>query len=91
MNHNDLVNFVSETNKLTKAASDRLLRGLYEKFVQELDEGQDITLLGIGKLKTKTRQARIAKNPQTGAEIKVPQRKVVVLKQSSAIRSSLND
>lgn len=90
MNHSDLVSYVSTTNKLTKAASDRLLRDLYAKFASELRQGNEVTLLGIGKLKAKTRAARLAKNPRTGAEIKVPERKVAVLKQSAAGREALN-
>lgn len=90
MNHSDLVSYVSTTNKLTKAASDRLLRDLYAKFASELRQGNVVTLLGFGKLKAKTRAARLAKNPQTGDWIKVPERKVAVLKQSTAGREALN-
>lgn len=76
---------------LTKAGTEYLLRDLYAKIISELKDGNDVTLLGLGKLKAKTRAARLAKNPQTGAEIKIPERKAVVLSQSTSLRAELND
>ena len=63
-----------EVNKKQTKAFLTGLTGLVEK---TLKKGGDVPLSGLGKFKVQSRKARIGRNPQTGAEIKIPAKKVV--------------
>jgi DNA-binding protein HU-beta len=47
------------------------------------------TLPGLGKLVLVNRKARIGRNPQTGAEIKIPAKKVVKFRIAKAAKDSI--
>ncbi|MBI5598268.1 MAG: HU family DNA-binding protein [Deltaproteobacteria bacterium] len=47
------------------------------------------TIPGIGKLVLVNRKARIGRNPQTGAEIKIPAKKVVKFRVAKACKDAV--
>lgn len=51
-----------------------------------LAEGQRIEIRGFGVLKTKQRNAKIARNPRTGKEIHIPARLVPAFKPSKLLK-----
>ena len=50
----------------------------------------EVTLPGLGKLKTTTRAARTGRNPQTGAAVEIPERVVVKFAAAKALDDRLN-
>lgn len=50
----------------------------------------EVTLPGLGKLKTSTRAARTGRNPQNGAEIQIPERVAVKFQAGKALDEALN-
>ena len=49
-----------------------------------------VTLIGFGTFKVSSRAARTGRNPQTGAELKIPARNVPSFKAGAALKSSVN-
>ena len=49
-----------------------------------------MTFVGFGTFLTSQRKARTARNPQTGAAVKVPKRRVVRFKPGKALKDSVN-
>ena len=47
------------------------------------------TLPGIGKLKLANRKARMGRNPQTGAPIQIPAKRVVKFRVSKAAKDAI--
>jgi len=47
------------------------------------------TVPGVGKLKLANRKARIGRNPQTGAEIKIPAKRVVKFRVAKAAQDAI--
>ena len=47
------------------------------------------TLPGLGKLVLVSRKARIGRNPATGAEIKIPAKKVVKFRVAKAVKDAI--
>jgi len=47
------------------------------------------TLPGLGKLVLRNRKARIGRNPQTGAEIKIPAKRVVKFRVAKAAKDAI--
>lgn len=88
-NHSELVTTLSETTDLQKTVVDTFLRELYAAIQEELEAGNEVTLLGLGKLKVKTRAARKARNPSTGAVIEVPAKKTVTFAPTTALKEQV--
>jgi nucleoid DNA-binding protein len=70
MNKADLINEVAtvvSSKKEAQSAVDRVL----DSISNALKKGDTVTLVGFGTFKVVKRKARIGRNPQTGAEIKI--------------------
>lgn len=86
MNRKELIDVLSEKTGMSKKASDEFLRAFTETVVDELKKGGNVSLVGFGSFKVVDRKARKAKNPQTGAEITIPARRVPVFKFSKNLK-----
>jgi DNA-binding protein HU-alpha len=71
------VKVVDKTVDLSKKETKAILAGLTCLVEKTLKKGDDLPLSGLGKFKVQSRKARIGRNPQTGAEIKIAAKKVV--------------
>lgn len=67
------------------AAAEAALEALAKVTSHALGEGQAVTLPGLIKIGTKTRAARVGRNPATGAPVEVPAKTVVVAKPVKAL------
>ena len=72
MTKNELIAAIAEETGKTKADVSAILTSLSGLVSKSLKAGDDVTLGGIGKLASAKREAREARNPSTGATIKVP-------------------
>ncbi|SDH82012.1 HU family DNA-binding protein [Pseudomonas panipatensis] len=85
-----LVRDIADSLDLTQAA----VRGVFEQLAQivqdSLENGEELTLPGIGKLKVAERAARSGRNPQTGKTIQIAAKKVVRFVPAKALADSLN-
>ncbi len=61
----------------TKKEAERLVNGFFSTLEDVLVKGDDLSVLGFGKFETTVQSARTCRNPKTGEEIKVPEKKVV--------------
>ena len=59
---------------LTKTAAGAAIESPIDGITKALKKGDSITFVGFGTFKTSQRKARTARNPQTGAPIKIPRR-----------------
>lgn len=89
MNHSELVTTLAPAIQLSKADTDIILRELYSQITEALSNDGEVTLLGLGKLKVKTRAARKARNPSTGQVIEVPEKKTVAFVPTTALKDSV--
>ena len=80
MNKTDLINAIASKSGLTKAASEKALNALMDSIKGAMKKGDRVGLVGFGSWTVVQRAARKGKNPQTGAEIKIPAKKVVKFK-----------
>ncbi len=83
----DLVERVTEKTGLTRTEVAVVVDGLLETIKSAMEEGNNIELRGFGTFKIKTRKARKARNPRTGEEVPVPDRKVPVFKPSNEFKN----
>lgn len=93
MKKSDIVSAVSEVvdAKVAKKDIDAIYDAILAEFKRILLNGEDVALNGIGILKVRERAAREARNPKTGEKMQVPAQKAVAFKQSSVIKTELNE
>ena len=80
MNKGQLIDAIAKGSGLTKAASEKALNATLGAITGALKKGQRVGLVGFGSWKVVNRAARKGKNPQTGAVINIPAKKVVKFK-----------
>ncbi len=90
MNKQELIAKIAADNDLTKAAAAGAVESLLKGIVQSLKKGDPVTFVGFGTFKAAQRKARMARNPQTGAAIKIPKRRVVRFTAGKALKVAVN-
>lgn len=76
MKQDDLVTQIALKSRATKETVKKVLSGLGVVVQQELKNGGEVVLLGIGKLSVKDRAARSGRNPATGKAMEIAAKKV---------------
>lgn len=89
MNKAELVDFVADQTgaykKDAKAAVDAVLKGIERGLVSD----GKVTLVGFGNFLVKSRAARTARNPQTGAKVHVKAKSVPTFKPSGNLKDAV--
>lgn len=86
MNQEQLVNVFASQVDVSKATSEAVLKTLGRIVADELKNGGEVVLPGIGKLSVKTRAARSCRNPQTGESMQIPAKNVVHLSVAKSLK-----
>ena len=85
-----LIADIAESTDTTKVQVRAVLEQLAQIVGDQLDNGGEITLPGIGKLKVTERPARTGRNPSTGAAIEIAAKKVIKLVVAKGLTDSIN-
>ncbi len=83
----DLVEVVAEKTGLTRTDVAEAVDKFLEAIKQALESGKNLEIRGFGTFKIKQRKSRKARNPRTGEEVPVPDRKVPVFKPSNEFKA----
>ena len=86
----ELVEAVAKKAGLTKADAGRAVDATIEAVTKALAKGDKVPLVGFGTFGVSKRAARTGRNPQTGAEVKIPARNAVTFKAGSALKEAVN-
>jgi len=89
MNKAQLIDAIANDAGLSKASAKRALDAFIENTTNALLEGDRVALLGFGSFSVSTRKARTGRNPQSGAEIQIPEKKVVKFKPGSELSTRI--
>ena len=90
MTKKEIVRSVSEKLNLTQLQTKEIVQNVFDCLADTLIEEKRIELRNFGVFEVRTRAARNARNPKTGAEIKVKEKQVVVFKSGKALEHALN-
>ncbi len=85
-----LITDIAEATDASKATVRAVLEQLSEIVSDALENHDEITLPGIGKLKVTDRPARTGRNPQTGKAIEIAAKKVVKYVPAKALTDAIN-
>jgi DNA-binding protein HU-beta len=90
VNKGELIEAIASGSDLSKAQAERVLNNLIGTIEGELKRGNDVQIVGFGTFKVSARAARTAKNPQTGAPVKVAARKVPKFTPGKGLKDLVN-
>ena len=87
----DLVQQVYKTHpSMTKAQATNSVEAFLAISKEALITGNDLLLSGFGKFNVKDKKSRRGRNPQTGDELTLDERRVVTFKPSGILRTKIN-
>ena len=80
MTKKEIVKDISEKSGLTQLKTKEIVQQTFDSITQALIQMGRIELRNFGVFEVKTRKQRKARNPRTGDEVFVPEKKVVTFK-----------
>lgn len=86
-----VVDSVQERIGFSRKKSTELVEQLIEIIKDSIEAGDDVLISGFGKFCVKEKGVRKGRNPATGADMMLDQRKVVTFKCSSVLREKVNN
>ena len=89
MNKTELIAAVAEKTALSKKDSEKVINAVFETVTENLVAGEKVQLVGFGGFETKTREARMGRNPKTKEAIQIPATTVPVFKAGKALKDKV--
>lgn len=86
----ELIDRLAERTQQPKNVTEKFIDALGPELQAALAQGQDVILPGIGKFAVKDRAAREGRNPQTGASIKIPARKIPAFSAAKVLKDAID-
>ena len=86
----NIVQSVHHNLRLPESGSVQVVESLLEIIKRTLASGEDILISGFGKLCVKDKEKRRGRNPQTGGDVMLRSRRVVVFRCSGVLRERIN-
>lgn len=80
MTKKDIVIKVSNDTNLTQIDVKKIVQRMLDVILESLERGETVELRNFGVFKVKNRRGRLGRNPRTGEEVSVPEKRVVVFK-----------
>jgi DNA-binding protein HU-beta len=90
VNKSELIEAVSKTTSLAKRDAENAVNALVHTIVSEVKAGRRVSLAGFGAFRPTRRAARMGRNPQTGAAVRIPASKGVAFSASSTFKEVVN-
>jgi len=85
-----LLDSIHKQVDLPKTKSAQVIESLLEIIKRTLENGEDVLISGFGKFCVKDKRKRRGRNPQTGRDLLLDERRVVAFKCSGVLRDKLN-
>ncbi len=86
----NIVDTVYARTELTKKEASNYVNEVLELMKETLEGGEEIKVSGFGKFEVRRKGERLGRNPRTGEEILIPERKVLRFKVSQVLKDELN-
>ena len=85
----DVISSVADATGLNKKEAGDAVDAVVNTIKNALAEGNSVGLIGFGSFEVKTRAARTGRNPQTGAELDIPEKKVPSFKAGKELKDAV--
>ncbi|MDC0196303.1 integration host factor subunit beta [Gammaproteobacteria bacterium] len=92
MTKSELITYITEKNPhLYQRDVEKIVTTIFDEISTALSRGDRVELRGFGAFSIKKRDARIGRNPRTGATVQVPAKRVPYFKTGKQLRKMLNE
>lgn len=82
----ELVEKVSGKINLTKKQTEVVVNTVFQSITDSLSDGKKVELRGFGSFRIRERNARVGRNPKSGAQVDVPAKRVPFFKAGKDLR-----
>jgi len=82
----ELVEKVSGQINLTKKQTEVVVNTVFQSITDSLSDGKKVELRGFGSFRIRERNARVGRNPKSGAQVDVPAKRVPFFKAGKELR-----
>ena len=86
---NSLVNLLHDEVGLNKREAKEFIETFFEVIKLELENGNDVKISGFGNFNLRDKAPRPGRNPKTGEDVTISERRVVTFKSGLKLRSKL--
>ena len=90
MNKSELIAALVEKTEFSKKDAEKALNAFVDVISGSLAKNEKVQLIGFGTFDVKKRPSRTARNPRTGAEIKIAASKAPAFKAGKALKDKVN-
>src|SRR5215469_6284899 len=90
MNKGELIDKIAKDAKISKVQASNALNSALDGIESTLKKGSKVTLVGFGTFSVSSRKARTGRNPQTGAPLKIPAKKVSKFVAGAELKKAVN-
>ena len=90
MNKSELINALADKTQLSKKNAEKALNAFVDTVNGALAKGEKDQMIDFGTFDVKKRPALTARNPRTGAEIKIKASKAPTFKAGKALKDKVN-
>jgi len=87
----ELVEKVSGQINLTKKQTEVVVNTVFQSITDSLSEGRKVELRGFGSFRVRERNARVGRNPKSGAQVDVPAKRVPFFKAGKELRELVDN
>jgi len=89
MTKEDLVNRIAKEAKVTKGQANKAVKAFFDGVTSSLKRGRKVSFVGFGTFSIARRKARMGRNPQTGAPIRIAASKVPKFKAGKQLKDAV--
>lgn len=86
----DIVEAIYEKVGFSKKEAADLVEMVFETVKETIESGEKIKISGFGNFVVRHKQPRVGRNPQTGVEITISDRRVLTFRPSAVLKDALN-
>ena len=86
---NTLIEMLHDEVGLNKREAKEFIEMFFESLKKNLEDGNDINISGFGNFTLRDKNARPGRNPKTGEEVLIKERRVVTFKSGLKLKNKL--
>ncbi len=89
MNKAELVDAVSSAAETTKKDAESIINIVMQTIIQQVAQGRKVTLVSFGAFGSRSRKARVGRNPKTGEAVAIPAKRIAAFKAGSSFAKAV--
>lgn len=86
----ELIESIYEKIGFSKKEASEIVELVFDTLKTTLEKGEKVKISGFGNFVVRHKRPRIGRNPQTGEEIEITERRVLTFKPSQVLKAALN-